>query len=201
MPIKRGTNVFQNEENLAIQEQDWNVKNFQGVQVASLAYSKDGKKQSSFIVSENDTTDNQPTNSQVSLKVPKTLFETLDSKPEEQRLSFAVFRKTLLFQQSDQSYPHSNAEPQRKTNSFVIAASVKGVDVKNSTGPVEFAYQPLQAGKEKSAECVFWDFKRKKGKGDWSGDGCYYKGTINGLVNCHCYHLTNFAILMVCNSL
>ena len=197
MPIKRGTNIFQNEENLAIQAQDWNVKNFHGVQVASLAYLKLGKNQSSFIVSENCTSDDQRINSQVSLKIPETLFEILDSKAEEQRLSFAVFRKTSLFQQSDQSYPHSKAQTQRKTNSFVIAVSVKGVDVKNLTGPVEFAYQPLQAGKEKSAECVFWDFKLDKGKGDWSGDGCYYTGTINELVNCHCYHLTNFAILMV----
>ena len=197
MPIKRGKKVFQNEENLAIQAQDWNVTNFQGVQVTSQAYLTNGKKQSSFIVSENDTTDDQPIISQVSLKMPKTLFETLDSKPEEQRLSFAVFRKTLLFQSPGRSYPYSYKATQRNVNSVVISASVKDLVINNLTEPVETAYYPLQRGNNKNAECVFWDFRLKNGQGDWSGEDCYYKGTINGLVNCHCNHLTNFAILLV----
>ena len=199
MPIKRGTKVIQNEENLAIQAQDWNVTNFQGVQVASQAYSKNRKKQSSFIVSEleNNTTDDQPVTSQISLNMPKTLFETLESKAEEQRLSFAVFRKTLLFQSPARSYPYSNKTTQRHVNSFVISASVKDLEINNLTEPVETTYYPLQEGNNKNTECVFWDFRLKNGQGDWSGEGCYYKGTINGLVNCHCYHLTNFAILLV----
>ena len=201
VPIEHGSKVSQNEENLAIHAQDWNVKNFQGVQVVSQAHLKSGTKKSSFIVSENNTSDGQPITSQVSLTLPKTLFDTMESKSAEQRVSFVVFRKISLFQHADQSASDANAQTQRKTNSFIIAASVKGMEVKNLTGPVETAYQPLKAGKDKSAECVFWDFKQNKGQGNWSGEDCHYKGIINGLVNCHCNHLTNFAILMVINSL
>ena len=102
-----------------------------------------------------------------------------------------------FFQSPGRSYPYSNKTRQRNVNSFIISASVKGLVINNLTEPVETAYYPLQRGNNKNAECVFWDFRLKNGQGDWSGEDCYYKGTINGLVNCHCNHLTNFAILLV----
>ena len=125
--------------------------------MASQAYLKNGKKQSSFIVSEleNDTTDDQPVTSQVSMKIPKTLFETLECKAEQQRLSFAVFPKTLLFQSQGRSYPCSYKTRQRNVNSFVISVSVKGLEINNLTEPVETTYYPLQEGNNKNNECRF----------------------------------------------
>lgn len=191
MPIKRGKNISQNEGNLAIQAQDWNVTDFQGVQVISRAYMKNGEKQRSFIVFENDATDDRPFTNKSSLTVPKDLFETLESEREQQRLSFVVFRKTSLFQTPDRN-------TERKINSFIIAASVKGLEVKKLTEPVEMVYSPLvEPGKDETPICVFWDFKLNNGQGDWSESGCDYKGINNGLVNCHCYHLTNFAMMTV----
>ena len=112
VPIEHGSKVSQNEENLAIHAQDWNVTNFQGVQVVSQAHLKNGTKKSSFIVSENNTSDGQPITSQVSLTLPKTLFDTMESKSAEQRVSFVVFRKISLFQHADQSSPNANAQTQ-----------------------------------------------------------------------------------------
>ena len=46
-----------------------------------------------------------------------------------------------------------------------------------------------------SEVCVFWDFSRN----DWNREGCTVTEAIgpNGVVTCHCNHLTNFAVLVV----
>ena len=41
---------------------------------------------------------------------------------------------------------------------------------------------------------MFWDYRTQ----DWETEGCRYVGeTSDGMVQCECNHLTNFAILMV----
>ena len=42
-----------------------------------------------------------------------------------------------------------------------------------------------------------WNFTDDNGVGDWSPAGCSFQGIEDGIVTCHCTHLTNFAILMV----
>ena len=51
--------------------------------------------------------------------------------------------------------------------------------------------QFMRAGSEK---CVTWDF----GMNDWSTEGCSLNATSSdGIVTCTCNHLTNFAVLVV----
>lgn len=53
----------------------------------------------------------------------------------------------------------------------------------------------------KTRRCVFWDFSLGGGFGDWSSEGCTLVSGPgeNGepIIECHCDHLTNFAILVV----
>ena len=195
VPIEHGYNVSQDEDNLAVHAQEFRVKNFEGAGAASLS---ENKVQKSFVVYD-DAASVQPLSSQASLTIPKSFFEALniESKDQEKRLYFAVFRKTPFFQSLNKNTSRSNNKTVRKKNSFVIAGSVKGGEIKNLTDPVVTAYYPLDKAIDESAACVFWNFELKNGLGDWSGDGCHYKGTTDGLVTCNCNHLTNFAILMV----
>ncbi len=48
--------------------------------------------------------------------------------------------------------------------------------------------------KEGSERCVSWDFSSN----NWVTDGCItVKNNTSGIIECHCTHLTNFAILVV----
>ena len=194
VPIDSGRNVSQDEGNLAVHAEDFNVTNFQGVRVT------DSEGRNLDVV--NDATNNVGSfTSQVllTMTIPKSFFESVKNRAKMQRLYLVVYRKTFLFQSPAQNLTKSKAQTVRKKNSFVIAASVKGLEVNNLSEPVESNYYPLQRGIDKTAQCVFWDFKLKSGHGDWSGDGCNYRGSSNGLVTCHCNHITNFAMLMVLN--
>ena len=52
---------------------------------------------------------------------------------------------------------------------------------------------PFQVTGE-NADCVFWDFEIPY----WSQEGCQLvTGSADKRVICHCYHLTNFAVLVV----
>lgn len=195
VPIEYGDNVTQEEGNLAIHAQEFRVKNFEGAGAASFP---ENKVQENFVVYDKAAAV-QPLSSQASLTIPKSLFEALniESKDQKKRLYFAVFRKTLFFQSLNKNASNSDNKTIRKKNSFVIAGSVKGGEIRNLTDPVVTAYYPLDKAIDESVACVFWDFGLKNGLGDWSTDGCYYEGTTDGLVTCNCNHLTNYAILMV----
>ncbi|XP_062601068.1 adhesion G-protein coupled receptor D1-like [Saccostrea cucullata] len=45
------------------------------------------------------------------------------------------------------------------------------------------------------SKCVFWDFKRNNGTGEWSTRGCKLLST-DLYLHCECNHLTNFAVLV-----
>ena len=55
----------------------------------------------------------------------------------------------------------------------------------------------LQKNLTDKSYCAYWDYEANDGYGNWSTDGCYSNGTINGRIICLCNHLTNFAILTV----
>ena len=48
-----------------------------------------------------------------------------------------------------------------------------------------------------SFRCVFWDFTKADGVGDWSTAGCVLARQTDNTVSCNCSHATNFAILVV----
>ena len=48
-----------------------------------------------------------------------------------------------------------------------------------------------------SEVCVAWNFSAAGDRGNWSTKGCTTVIITNGMVACHCDHLTNFAVLVV----
>lgn len=72
---------------------------------------------------------------------------------------------------------------------------------KNQTKFNYYVFQGDGATTKHSKKCVFWDHTLASGHGDWSSEGCE---TISGseenngsIIECHCSHLTNFAVLLV----
>ncbi|CAB4035459.1 plexin-B2-like isoform X1 [Paramuricea clavata] len=133
--------------------------------------------------------------------MPSSLFKDLDIdvNTQNQRISFAIYRKTSFFITSEKKEPNSasQANAVRRKNSFVISGSVKGQRLTNLTDPIKTTYQPLDVGRDETTACVFWNFTAgKSGLGNWSSVGCSYQGIVDDVVTCHCTHLTNFAILM-----
>ena len=56
----------------------------------------------------------------------------------------------------------------------------------------EFGYQFIASGTE-TLRCVSWDFSLQK----WTTQGCMTSIGSDGVILCHCNHLTNFAVIMV----
>jgi hypothetical protein len=193
--INPQANVQQNERNIVVYSRDVNQSTFQGAGAESLIDTK-RNEENDFTVHNNDFSV-QPTVSQISLTMPKSLFENLsiDSEAQNQRIAFVIYQKSSLFQ--SQVNETTDGETVNKLNSLVISGSIRGEKLTNLQYPIVTTYQPLDEGIYEETACVFWDFSLKNGVGDWSQTGCSYKGMKDGIVTCHCSHLTNFAILMV----
>ncbi|XP_052240341.1 adhesion G-protein coupled receptor G6-like isoform X2 [Dreissena polymorpha] len=79
---------------------------------------------------------------------------------------------------------------ERKINSKVIAASVPERVITNLREPVKIRLNHEKKGKNVS--CVFWSLTTS----EWRSDGCSVYTTNEVYTECHCDHLTNFALLM-----
>ena len=194
IPLNPGQTLTQNETNIAVHGQEYDTRNFTGAGAASIL-----ENTLNNLEVYNNQFSVQPDISQVSMTMPRSLFENLDTntKTKDQRISFVIYRKTSFFPTLHKTKLNPEAKTVRKKNSFVISGSVKGQKLTNLTDPIVTTYQPLDSGIKETTACVFWNFTRKSGLGDWSRVGCTYKGITDGVVTCHCSHLTNFAILMV----
>ncbi|XP_046862942.1 adhesion G-protein coupled receptor G2-like [Xenia sp. Carnegie-2017] len=192
--LRNGTAFRQNETNLAVFTKDYSPREFQGAGAASI--NKIVKQ--NFEVYDNDMEVKQNT-SQVSITLPQSLFENLDidSNSRKHRISFAIYRSTLIFESSRKALESMSMKTVHVMKSYVISGSVKGQELYNVTEPVVTTYKPLKAAVDDSTACVFFSFSANNGKGDWKFDGCSFQGLENGVVKCYCTHLTNFAILMV----
>ena len=150
-----------------------------------------------FVISYDHLTAPPTPRSQISLTIPKSLFENshIDSQAQNQRVSFVVYRKPTIFQSEVKETTIKGTI--KELNSWVVSGSIKGQKISNLTDPIVTTYQPLEKGIYERTACVFWEFSANNGVGDWSQTGCVYIGFRQGIVTCHCSHLTNFAILMV----
>uniref|UniRef100_UPI00398F4916 adhesion G-protein coupled receptor F3-like n=1 Tax=Pristiophorus japonicus TaxID=55135 RepID=UPI00398F4916 len=82
-------------------------------------------------------------------------------------------------------------------NSFVQSTSLKGTNYTQNENPnfsIKMLFSPRKPANQKTATCVFWDFKQS----GWSTKGCESSVTENGTL-CTCNHLTSFAVLMAPN--
>ena len=195
IPLKSGQNFTQNEAKIAVYTQEYDPRDFEGAGAASIA-----ENTMENLVVYDSQSSIQTKISQVSLTMPKSLFRDLDidTTSQNQRISFAIYRKTSFFTSLVTKSPTSQTNTvQRQKNSFVVSGSVKGLRLTNLTDPIRTTYEPLEPGVDKTTACVFWNFTDNNGLGDWSPAGCSFEGIEDGIVTCHCTHLTNFAILMV----
>ncbi|XP_078679906.1 uncharacterized protein LOC144915408 [Branchiostoma floridae x Branchiostoma belcheri] len=83
---------------------------------------------------------------------------------------------------------------QLKIGSRVLASKIQGRCVKNLTEPVIIILKHKMKGR--TPTCVFWDFDAAGGAGAWSTEGCWVHQTVDDVTECHCNHLTNFALIM-----
>lgn len=124
-------------------------------------------------------------NFNISLTLPNELFEeNLNSK-----VLFVLYRKTNFFKITE------GVDARARIRSYVIAASVPTKEIKNLKEDVVIRYQDSKNISVREAQCVFWDFRADEYRGDWSTAGC--KLQRNEYDECHCNHLTNFAMLLV----
>ncbi|KAJ8027684.1 Adhesion G-protein coupled receptor G6 [Holothuria leucospilota] len=114
-------------------------------------------------------------------------------------VTFIIHRTNLLFMSSSsQERRHSE-----RVESLVIAAKVEGHTVTNLSSPVISRFHLPHVDKtmtKNSRKCVFWNITLANGLGDWSSEGCeLVKSSVentNSIMECHCNHLTNFAVLL-----
>ncbi|KAJ8046777.1 Adhesion G-protein coupled receptor G4 [Holothuria leucospilota] len=117
------------------------------------------------------------------------------------RAVFLVYRRPTLFNSQWLQNVNQNATQYTKSaNTRVLSATLtnNGREITFVPGFIEQRFMPLETeGKIFNPVCVFWDYEADGGNGNWSSDGCYYKGmTRDGQILCRCDHLTNFAVLM-----
>ncbi|KAJ8046779.1 Adhesion G-protein coupled receptor G4 [Holothuria leucospilota] len=120
---------------------------------------------------------------------------------ESLRAVFLVYRRPTLFNSRWLQNVNQNATQYTKSaNTRVLTATLtnNGREITFVPGFIEQRFMPLETdGKIFNPVCVFWDYEADGGNGNWSSDGCYYKGmTRDGQILCRCDHLTNFAVLM-----
>ncbi|XP_066930657.1 uncharacterized protein [Clytia hemisphaerica] len=81
----------------------------------------------------------------------------------------------------------------RSVSETVISASVDGVkSLTFRKDPVIIEVPHPENSIVTDPSCVFWNSTERS----WSSSGCYVNKSDANSTTCHCYHLTNFAVLM-----
>ncbi|XP_071811588.1 uncharacterized protein [Apostichopus japonicus] len=116
-------------------------------------------------------------------------------------VTFLIHRTSHLFMSSGSI--ETEEESQEEVESLIISATVEGEKITDLNSPVvsKFHLLPVEGSTDESARrCVFWNFSLAGGLGGWSSEGCdsatIIQGPSSSVVECNCYHLTNFAILV-----
>ena len=126
----------------------------------------------------------------IELSLPAEAFDKANSS----NVVFILYRKTSFFKLTEEDIA-------LRIRRYVIAASlVTSNTITNLTDPVVLRYPKSKEVDVRRAFCVFWNFINTERKLDgWSTDGCEPVRTYDdtGYDNCHCKHLTSFAMLLV----
>ncbi|XP_065069339.1 uncharacterized protein LOC135694494 isoform X2 [Rhopilema esculentum] len=80
-------------------------------------------------------------------------------------------------------------------NSKVVSASIVGAKKTTFASPVVLVLPHLNKQNVINTSCVFWNISTNP-ESKWLDTGCYVNSTSSNETVCHCYHLTNFAVLM-----
>ncbi|XP_071088322.1 adhesion G protein-coupled receptor L4-like [Haliotis cracherodii] len=138
------------------------------------------------------------------IELPSTVADIASGNTDGSSFNiyYAKFRSvaTLLSLKEDR---HNGSEPGTVgvVNSDVISSRVLGVpetSFRSLDQPVivTFSLKNTTLRGNLTEYCVFMNMTALSDKTRWSRDGCQLKSFNGSHVTCHCYHLTNFAILM-----
>ncbi|XP_033640242.1 uncharacterized protein LOC117300656 [Asterias rubens] len=134
-----------------------------------------------------------------SAQLPQNIGEIVRSVTGENssrlQASFIVYASDDLFQSSLIRDNNSSIE----VAGPVVSLTVEGLDLVNLTEPLVIEIQVSNNASthdNTSFRCVFWDFTKADGVGDWSTAGCVLARQTDNTVSCNCSHATNFAILV-----
>ena len=129
---------------------------------------------------------------EVDLSLPKEAFDQANST----KVVFILYRKKSLF----------NPTKDKKIwiKDYIIAASLgNSSKIANLQEPVILRYPKSKNNMSVSKSlCVFWNYKSNRKLGGWSEDGCtFQRNDQDNYDECHCNHLTHFAMLIVSSKL
>ncbi|XP_071811627.1 uncharacterized protein [Apostichopus japonicus] len=133
-----------------------------------------------------------------SITLPTSLLDAIQYAPSDAvPLTFVIYRTSNLF------ISNGSSQMDEEVETLIVSATIEGQKITNLNDPVvtRFHILPIEGlTTDTTRQCVFWDFSLAGGFGDWSSEGCELVSGPgeNGdpLVECHCSHLTNFAVLM-----
>ena len=188
-------NKFQKvQRNFAINLQIVEPRTFTGLAFSGFADKRRNSELKNNSISTNFS-DTIPATSSASITIPRTIFNesALINSSIGQTAIFVLYKQTKFFAASIEDITKTSS----RLNSFVIAGSIKRLQIENLSEPVRIALRSIARGDTNTTLCSYWDF----GLGDWTQEGCKFDRVLrDGRVLCNCNHLTNFAMLMVCIS-
>ena len=180
-------------KNYDVNLQDINLQTYDGITFIGAEPKSEqvlSKATSNLIV----FNDSVPCSSTACISIPSTVFDkskTPSPGLKKRRFIFVSYKETKFFRMSQNDTERMPSH----LNSIVIAGSVKGLPVENLTHPVKITFQYIRQGNTNTVFCSYWNLE----VGNWSQNGCRFEGVLkDGRILCHCNHLTNFAMLMVC---
>ncbi|XP_045149837.1 adhesion G-protein coupled receptor G5 [Echinops telfairi] len=83
-------------------------------------------------------------------------------------------------------------------NDYVLGAQLGHYHVSNLRKPINISFWHNRSLENYTLTCVFW--KEGAGRDGWSSEGCRTEQASPGQVQCHCNHLSYFAVLMQLSS-
>ncbi|XP_072287814.1 adhesion G-protein coupled receptor G4 isoform X1 [Pyxicephalus adspersus] len=82
-------------------------------------------------------------------------------------------------------------------NSYVISATVEGVNIQSLDQPVKIKLQNFRSNEDLNpVKCVFWDPAKNGNTGGWNESGCSEEYKDAEYTLCTCSHLTHFGVLL-----
>ncbi|XP_069510322.1 adhesion G-protein coupled receptor G1 [Ambystoma mexicanum] len=119
------------------------------------------------------------------VSLPPSLLQNA-SEGDQKRLLIVSFDSSALFK------PQNTSEI---LNDQVVGISVENTHVENLQEPVNLTFHHHHSQKCRVPLCVFWDSHSESETGVWNSSGCQTV-TSRKQTECHCDHLTYFAVLM-----
>ncbi|XP_030837174.1 adhesion G protein-coupled receptor L3-like [Strongylocentrotus purpuratus] len=131
-----------------------------------------------------------------SLSLPREVLNIANQQSSDQ---LAIYR--ARYPSLASLYSALEEESISRINTDVMATKILGIDeafFKDLIEPVVGIYKHQELGANLNPSCVFLDLDQTSGEESesWKATGCEVYASNETHTTCHCYHLTNFAVIM-----